>query len=95
MKTIEETSSELRRIDIAGLGGARLWTASPAHAAIALSTSGVLEGLQAAPRASVSPDASPRGKAPLAEPLQSRPSAMLRKYGACQTERSYQREDSE
>ncbi len=69
MKTIQRTSSMLRRIALAGLGATSLWTAALAHAAIASSTPGVFEGLQAAARVPVLPDALPLGKAPLAEPL--------------------------
>ena len=47
MKTIQRTSSVLRRIAIAGLGAASLWTASLAHAAIAPDTRAALGGLQA------------------------------------------------
>lgn len=74
MKTIRRSSFVLRRIALAGLGAASLWTASLAHAAIAPSTPGVLEGLQATVRAPVLRDVLPLGKAPLAEPLLVAPS---------------------
>ena len=65
MNTIQRTSSMLRRIAIAGLGAASLWTASLALAAIAPSTPAVLGGLQATVRARVSADALPTANAPL------------------------------
>ncbi|HEX7441285.1 MAG TPA: hypothetical protein VF319_14435, partial [Caldimonas sp.] len=54
----------LRRIALAGLGAASLWTAAPAHAAIAPSTPAVLGGLQATVRAPVPADALPMGNVP-------------------------------
>ena len=64
MNSIQRTSSVLRRIAIASLGAASLWTASMAHAVIAPSTPAVLPGLQATVRTPVSSDASPGGNSP-------------------------------
>ncbi|HEX7440778.1 MAG TPA: hypothetical protein VF319_11860 [Caldimonas sp.] len=64
MKTIQRTSLVLRRIALAGLGAASLWTAAAAHAAIAPSTAAGLGDLQAAVRTPAPADALPLGNAP-------------------------------
>ncbi|HEY6352942.1 MAG TPA: hypothetical protein VIY30_00500 [Burkholderiaceae bacterium] len=68
MTTIEK-SAQLRRVILAGLGAAALWTASVANAATAPSMTSTLKLPLAALESRVMPDALPLGASPLAEPL--------------------------